>query len=178
MAVSRIQNWTYRNIITYTTLQWNLPIVSDTTLAPQTQQLDTTNNDNSVYYCPDESTCLGSSCCTRKSKYMFVVTDCETDCRILYIGSHSYWFEHPFTLEVLPLSNLAYVYAISVFFTTRLYYNSLKIDLWDLTWQITCYYNWLDGGHCDRTGYRKMAVLNMAGDHGENPWELVIDVMI
>ena len=54
-------------------------------------------------------------------------------------------------------------------FATRLYNKSLKIDFCDLTSQLTCNYNFLGGGHRDETGHHKMAVLGMAGDHGDDP---------
>ena len=39
-----------------------------------------------------------------------------------------------------------------------------KLILCDEIWQIFRNYNRLDGGHCDGTCHRKMAVLGMAGD--------------
>ena len=59
-------------------------------------------------------------------------------------------------------------YAIFVFFTTRLNYKALKVNLCNLIWQITHNYNCLDVGHYDGTGLRKMAMLGMAGHHGDN----------
>ena len=47
---------------------------------------------------------------------------------------------------------------------------SNKMILCDLIWQITCNYNRLDGGHIHGIGHRKMAVLSIALDHGNNPW--------
>ena len=41
----------------------------------------------------------------------------------------------------------------------------------DLSWEITSNYNHLDSGQCDKTGHRKMAVLGVTGDHGDNPWK-------
>ena len=49
-------------------------------------------------------------------------------------------------------------------------HNMRSVLIWHLIWQITCNYNRLDGGYCDGTGHRKIAVLGMAGDHGDNPW--------
>ena len=46
-----------------------------------------------------------------------------------------------------------------------------KLTLCDLIWQIIFSYNRLDGSHCDETGHHKMAVLGVAGGHGNNPWK-------
>ena len=44
--------------------------------------------------------------------------------------------------------------------------------------QMTCNYNRLDGGHCDRTGHRKMAVVDMGNGHGGNPWKFRNHVIV
>ena len=43
-----------------------------------------------------------------------------------------------------------------------------KIGFVYLMWQMTSTYNSPDGNQCVRTGQRKMAVLGMAADHGDN----------
>ena len=53
-----------------------------------------------------------------------------------------------------------------------------KMILCDLRWQITCNYNRIDGGHCDGTGHRKMAVLGMTGNHDDNLWKFRNDVIV
>ena len=67
-------------------------------------------------------------------------------------------------------------YAICVVFTTRLYYKVRKVDFLGSDLQLQSYS--LDGGHCDRAGHRKVTVLGMAGDQGDNPWKFLNRVTV